>query len=43
MKITAIESHVCHARRRNRILVKVVTDQPGLRSRGGATKELHPL
>ena len=30
MKITAIETHVCHARMRNWIFVKVLTDQPGL-------------
>ena len=29
MKITAIETHVCHARMRNWIFVKVLTDQPG--------------
>ena len=29
MKITAIETLVCHARMRNWVFVKVVTDQPG--------------
>jgi galactonate dehydratase len=41
MKITAIESHVCHARMRNWIFVKVVTDQPGLWGWGEATLEWH--
>lgn len=30
MKIVNIETHVCNARMRNWIFVKVVTDQPGL-------------
>ncbi|MEK0427340.1 MAG: D-galactonate dehydratase, partial [Planctomycetota bacterium] len=30
MKITRIESLVCHARMRNWIFVKVITDEPGL-------------
>ena len=30
MKITKIETLVCHARMRNWIFVKVLTDQPGL-------------
>jgi len=30
MKITAIETLVCHARMRNGVFVKVVTCQPGL-------------
>ena len=30
MKITSIETMVCHARMRNWIFVKVLTDQPGL-------------
>ena len=30
MKIIAIETHVCNARMRNWIFVKVLTDQPGL-------------
>jgi len=41
MKITAIEAHVCHARMRNWIFVKVVTDQPGLYGWGEATLEWH--
>ncbi|MGJ7033495.1 galactonate dehydratase [Niabella hirudinis] len=41
MKITAIETLVCHARMRNWIFVKVVTDQPGLWGWGEATLEWH--
>ena len=41
MKITAIETLVCHARMRNWIFVKVVTDQPGLYGWGEATLEWH--
>jgi galactonate dehydratase len=41
MKITAIETHVCHARMRNWVFVKVVTDQPGLVGWGEATLEWH--
>ena len=41
MKITAIETHVCHARMRNWIFVKVITDQPGLHGWGEATLEWH--
>jgi len=41
MKITAIETHVCHARMRNWVFVKVVTDQPGLWGWGEATLEWH--
>ena len=41
MKITAIESHVCHARMRNWIFVKVLTDQDGLFGWGEATLEWH--
>ena len=41
MKITAIETHVCHARMRNWIFVKVITDQPGLYGWGEATLEWH--
>src|SRR5512135_783870 len=41
MKITAIETLVCHARMRNWIFVKVVTDQPGLHGWGEATLEWH--
>ncbi|TWU09995.1 enolase C-terminal domain-like protein [Allorhodopirellula heiligendammensis] len=41
MKITAIQTHVCHARMRNWIFVKVLTDQPGLYGWGEATLEWH--
>lgn len=41
MKITAIETHVCNARMRNWIFVKVVTDVPGLWGWGEATLEWH--
>lgn len=41
MKITAIETHVCNARMRNWIFVKVVTDRPGLWGWGEATLEWH--
>ncbi len=41
MKITAIETLVCHARMRNWIFVKVITDQPGLWGWGEATLEWH--
>ncbi|GAB3924904.1 galactonate dehydratase [Larkinella terrae] len=41
MKITAIETQVCHARMRNWIFVKVLTDQPGLWGWGEATLEWH--
>ncbi|GGC12405.1 galactonate dehydratase [Parapedobacter defluvii] len=41
MKITSIETHVCNARMRNWIFVKVVTDQPGLWGWGEATLEWH--
>lgn len=41
MKITAIETHVCHARMRNWVFVKVLTDQPGLYGWGEATLEWH--
>ena len=41
MKITGIETLVCHARMRNWIFVKVVTDQPGLYGWGEATLEWH--
>jgi len=41
MKITAIETHVCLARMRNWIFVKVITDQPGLWGWGEATLEWH--
>ncbi len=41
MKITAIKTLVCHARMRNWIFVKVLTDQPGLWGWGEATLEWH--
>lgn len=41
MKITAIETHVCNARMRNWIFVKIITDQPGLYGWGEATLEWH--
>jgi galactonate dehydratase len=41
MRITSVESIVCHARMRNWIFVKVVTDQPGLVGWGEATLEWH--
>jgi galactonate dehydratase len=41
MRITAIETLVCHARMRNWVFVKVVTDQPGLHGWGEATLEWH--
>lgn len=41
MKITAIETHVCHARMRNWVFVKVLTDEPGLFGWGEATLEWH--
>jgi galactonate dehydratase len=41
MKITAIETHVCNARMRNWIFVKVLTDQPDLYGWGEATLEWH--
>jgi len=41
MKITSVETIVCHARMRNWIFVKVETDQPGLIGWGEATLEWH--
>jgi galactonate dehydratase len=41
MKITQIDVHVCHARMRNWIFVKVLTDQDGLFGWGEATLEWH--
>ena len=41
MKITKIETYVCHARMRNWIFVKVLTDQAGLYGWGEATLEWH--
>ena len=41
MKITRIETHVCHARMRNWVFVKVLTDTDGLFGWGEATLEWH--
>src|SRR4028119_1533938 len=41
MKITRIETHVCNARMRNWVFVKVLTDTPGLWGWGEATLEWH--
>lgn len=41
MKITRIETLICHARMRNWIFVKVLTDQDGLFGWGEATLEWH--
>lgn len=41
MKITRVETLICHARMRNWIFVKVHTDQPGLVGWGEATLEWH--
>jgi galactonate dehydratase len=41
MKNTNIETLVCHARMRNWIFVKVITDEPGLFGWGEATLEWH--
>src|SRR3954465_10270078 len=41
MKITKVETLVCHARMRNWVFVKVLTDQPGLFGWGEATLEWH--
>lgn len=41
MKIVDIQTLVCHARMRNWIFVKVITDQPGLIGWGEATLEWH--
>jgi galactonate dehydratase len=41
MKIIKIETSVCHARMRNWIFVKVITDQDGLYGWGEATLEYH--
>ena len=41
MKIVRVETHVCHARMRNWIFVKVITDQDGLFGWGEATLEWH--
>ncbi len=41
MKITAIETHICNARMRNWIFVKVLTSEPGLFGWGEGTLEWH--
>ena len=41
MKIKKIQTLICHARMRNWIFVKVITDQPGLVGWGEATLEWH--
>jgi len=41
MKIKHIETHVCYARMRNWVFVKVITDQDGLVGWGEATLEWH--
>jgi galactonate dehydratase len=41
MKIKSIETLVCHARMRNWVFVKVLTDEPGLFGWGEATLEWH--
>jgi len=41
MKIKKIETLVCHARMRNWVFVKVITDEPGLFGWGEATLEWH--
>ena len=41
MRITAVEAHVCNARMRNWIFVRVLTDEPGLYGWGEATLEWH--
>ncbi len=41
MKIARVETHVCHARMRNWVFVKVLTDQDGLFGWGESTLEWH--
>lgn len=41
MRITAVETHVCNARMRNWVLVRVRTDEPELVGWGEATLEWH--
>jgi galactonate dehydratase len=41
MRITAVETHVCHARMRNWVFVRVRTDEDGLYGWGEATLEWH--
>ncbi len=41
MKIERIETHICHARMRNWVFVKVLTSEPGLFGWGEGTLEWH--
>lgn len=41
MRITAVEAHVCNARMRNWVFVRVLTDEPELLGWGEATLEWH--
>jgi len=41
VKITGVETHVCNARMRNWVFVRVLTDEPGLVGWGEATLEWH--
>src|SRR6185503_15236071 len=41
MKIKKIQTLICHARMRNWVFVKIITDQPGLIGWGEATLEWH--
>ena len=41
MKIERIETHVCHARMRNWVFVKVLTNEPGLFGWGEGALEWH--
>ena len=41
MKITGVEAHVCHARMRNWVFVRVLTDEPEIYGWGEATLEWH--
>ena len=41
MKITAVETHVCNARMRNWVFVRVLTDEPEISGWGEATLEWH--
>ena len=41
MRITGVEAHVCNARMRNWVFVRVLTDEDGLYGWGEATLEWH--
>ena len=41
MKITAVETHVCNAKMRNWVFVRVLTDEPEISGWGEATLEWH--